>query len=156
MDIFNTLFSELSAWHWCILGIVLLVIEASSAVGFFLGPGLASLLLWIVLLIQPDLHWHYQLTIFAVLSIAISFAYWKFFRRFNKYTTAPTLNHKLAQFIGRVVTLSEPIRNGQGYVRIGDTRWAARSQQSSFEMNDTVKIIGVEDDHLLIEAEDTQ
>jgi membrane protein implicated in regulation of membrane protease activity len=35
----------------------------------------------------------------------------------------PLLNRRSEQLVGKVATLTEPIRDGHGRVRIGDTMW---------------------------------
>ncbi len=120
-------FTELSPWHWLILGMLLLGLEVLGAAGFLLGVAFAALLQAVILFVAPDMAWHLQLLIFAVASVVFTLLYWRVFRRFNDRSDQPLLNDRAAQLIGRQVVLAGPIENGLGKIQIGDTLWRAQA-----------------------------
>jgi membrane protein implicated in regulation of membrane protease activity len=110
-------------WHWWAVAGVLLIFElfAPGIIFIFLSIGAAAA--GLVLLIVPGLALEYQLMVFAFVS-GLSFA---FGRPLGRVISAPKpspLNERGAALIGTVIKLEEPIVNGQGRVRIGDTTWA--------------------------------
>jgi membrane protein implicated in regulation of membrane protease activity len=61
----------------------------------------------------------------------------------------PELNLRAAQYVGRVVTVEEPIAGGRGKVRVGDTVWSA--QGSDAPQGTRVKVTGTRGTVLLVE-----
>jgi len=61
----------------------------------------------------------------------------------------PGLNLRAAQYVGRVVTVEEPVAGGRGKVRVGDTIWAA--QGSDAPQGARVKVTGTHGTVLLVE-----
>lgn len=115
--------SELTHWHWLILGVVLLILEIMGASGFLIGLALASLALAGIAAMGLVEGWQYQLLCFAALGMILTVLYWKVFRRFNTRSDEPQLNDRAAQMIGRKLKLESAIDNGQGRIQIGDTFW---------------------------------
>ncbi len=115
--------SELTHWHWLILGVVLLILEIMGASGFLIGLALASLALAGIVAMGLVEGWQYQLLWFAALGMILTVLYWKIFRRFNTRSDEPQLNDRAAQMIGRKLILESAIDNGQGRIQIGDTFW---------------------------------
>lgn len=115
--------SELTHWHWVILGVVLLILEIMGASGFLIGLALASLALAGIVALGLVEGWQYQLLWFAALGMILTVLYWKVFRRFNTQSDEPQLNDRAAQMIGRKLKLESAIDNGQGRIQIGDTFW---------------------------------
>lgn len=141
--------SELAAWHWIVLGSFVLLLELFITSGFFIGIAIgayaAAALMWFM-----PVSWQTQLLVFAVVSALASVGYWKIFRRFNNKTSAPLLNHRLAQYVGRKIQTREPLQNGSGFLQIGDTRWPVIFDGADIAEGATVEITGVEDDVLKI------
>lgn len=120
---------SLQAWHWLVLGLCLLLLELIGIGGFVLGMGLAALALALLTALMPAIDWHWQCVLFALLSVVLSWAYWKRFRRFNEATVQPLLNHRVQSLIGRKVQLLTPLINGAGKVQIEDALWAVSGSQ---------------------------
>jgi len=104
----------LDYWHWFILGLALITIEMMVPTFFTLWIGIAALVTGAVVYYLPELAWQNQVIIFAILSV-ISVLSWRQFE--------PLLNRRGEQYIGRVITLQEPIQDGQGKIRIDDSTW---------------------------------
>ncbi|WP_261841437.1 NfeD family protein [Aliamphritea ceti] len=123
-------FTELSPWHWLILGMLLLGFEVLGTAGFLLGIALAALLQAVILFVVPDMGWQQQLLVFALASVIFTLLYWKLFRRFNDRSDQPLLNDRAAQLVGRQLVLAGPIENGLGRIQIGDTLWRAQADEN--------------------------
>ncbi len=129
-------------WHWLILAVVLLALEVVSPGVFFLWLGLAAAGVGGLLWWMPDLVWQTQLVIFAVLSVLSIGVARGVLRRRPIATDAPTLNRRGEQYVGRVLTLSEPIENGVGRVRVDDTLW--RVEGPDAPAGSRVRVVGVD------------
>ena len=142
--------NSLEPWHWLILGFLFLGLEALGAGGFLLGSALVALLLSFILWLVPETSWATQLMLFGVFRLVCALAYWKFFRKINNQNDHPQLNQRAAQLIGRVVTLEEPLVNGQGRIQIGDTLWKVRTSQP-LEKGSQIVVTGTDGMTLIIE-----
>src|SRR5690606_21269797 len=67
--------------------------------------------------------WQAQVVAFLILSLACAFAGKKVMGKRSGVTDQPLLNRRGDQLVGRTATLAEPIANGRGRVKIGDTTW---------------------------------
>lgn len=121
-------FSELNAWHWLILGVILLAFEVLGSAGFLLGLALAALLQALLLVIVPEMNWKIQLLVYAFTAVLLSVLYWKVFRPFNTRSDEPLLNDRAGQLVGRQLVLNESIVNGLGRIQIGDTLWKVNAE----------------------------
>ena len=146
-------FTNLQAWHWLILGIFVLILELLGAGGFLLGIGVAALVVSATMAVIPGLDWHWQFLLFAILSVVVTFIYWKKFRHFNEKTQQPLLNARVQRLIGRKVSLLTPLVNGTGKVQIEDALWTVSSSQE-LPKGAIVTITGAEGMTLLVEAQD--
>ncbi|TGQ92329.1 NfeD family protein [Mesorhizobium sp. M8A.F.Ca.ET.208.01.1.1] len=118
--------SELGPWNWMVLGFVLLVIEVIAPGFFMLWIGIAALIVGAVSLLIWDAAiwtWQVQVLLFLVLSLVSAFVGKKLMGGRDQPTDQPLLNRRGAQMIGRMATLAEPIRDGRGRIKLGDTLW---------------------------------
>lgn len=146
-------FTHLQPWHWLTLGIALLILELMGAGGFLLGICAAALAL-ALLTFALAIEWHWQLVLFAILSLAFTVIYWKRFRRFNERSEQPLLNDRTRRMIGRKVPLLTPLRNGTGKVQIEDALWTVAGAQD-LPQGTIVTITGAEGMTLLVEESAT-
>ena len=110
-------------WNWWVLACGLFVLEMLTPTGFVLvWIGAAAALVGAIVGLMPGLGWQAQLVLFGVLSIG-SFFLWRRFRAHEVATDKPTLNKRGASYVGRAFTLSEPIVNGIGKLRVDDSQW---------------------------------
>ncbi len=142
-----TWFEQLSQWHWFIFGLFLLMGEALGASGFLLGTAIASLLMgvivWIVATVSDvGLSWQIQVLVGALLSVAFSILYWRFFRAEQQATDRPNLNHRSAQLVGRKLVLEKDIQF-EGRIQIGDTFWKVVTDKPLF-MGEAVEVISAD------------
>jgi inner membrane protein len=64
-----------------------------------------------------------QWLVFAALSTISLFIGRSWLRRSGNHSEEPTLNNRGASLVGRTADLIDPITNGRGRVKIGDTVW---------------------------------
>jgi len=147
MDLF---FSNIDYWHWLILAGILLIIEVIAPSFFFLWMSIAAAITGLLLLAIPDLGWEYQLLVFSGLSIVSITVLRRYQRSRRTFTDQPSLNRRGEQYIGRTFTLSEPIVNNNGIIRVDDSTW--RINGDDLPAGSTVKVVGAEGVILQVEA----
>ena len=129
-------------WHWWILGIVLIVLEAFAPGAFFLWMGISAGVVGTILAIAPDLGWEYQVMLFAIFSI-VSIALWKRYQTNNPTESDhPTLNRRGEQYVGRNFTLAEPIVNGMGKIKVDDSIWKISGDDC--DAGTKIKVTGID------------
>jgi membrane protein implicated in regulation of membrane protease activity len=113
---------SLGPWNWLILAAVLLVLEVMAPGVFFVWFGLAAVLTALLAFLF-DISWQWQLVWFCLLSLAAVAVALKYLRRHPLKSERPLLNERAVQHIGQSFDLVDPIVNGRGSVRIGDSIW---------------------------------
>lgn len=141
---------QLEFWHWMILAAALAGLEILTPGFFFLWLGGAALLTGIIALIVPGLGWDIQVLAFAVLSGASVLGWYRFRHKLVIKTDDSTLNRRGEQLLGQTATLSEPIVNGRGQVRIDDTVW--RCEGADMPVGARVKVTSVHGAMLTVEG----
>lgn len=136
-------------WHWWIAAVVLLILETLAPGAIFLWMGAAAAVVGLLLLLIPSMSWEIQMILFAVLSLLAVIA-WKMWRG-NKVesTDQPALNRRGQQYIGRTFTLSSPIINGVGKIKVDDSMWKVRGPDIGAGKD--VKVVRV--DGVILEVE---
>jgi membrane protein implicated in regulation of membrane protease activity len=110
-------------WHWWALGGALMIVEAFAPGFVFLWLGIAAGLVGCLLWLWPALGPDFQVLIFAALSFA-SVVGWRRWRNAHPAPSdQPNLNRRGPQYVGRQFTLVEPITNGRGRIKLGDSSW---------------------------------
>jgi membrane protein implicated in regulation of membrane protease activity len=72
--------------------------------------------------------WEIQIAVFSVLSVLGVGVARRFFKLNPIHSDQPLLNRRTAQYIGRVFTLSQPIVNGLGKIKVDDSTWKVRGE----------------------------
>jgi membrane protein implicated in regulation of membrane protease activity len=143
------LLAALGHWNWLIAGLVLVGIEMLAPGVFMLWLGLAAML---VGLLSFVVHWSWQsqLLAFAAFALAAVPLYRRLGRQQLNETDQPFLNRRADALVGRVFTLEQPIVDGAGTVRIGDTVW--RVAGPDVPAGSRVKIVTADGASLRVEA----
>lgn len=128
-------------WHWLAIGAGLAALEVVMPGAYLLWLGAAAGLVGVVTLIVQSLGWELQLLAFAVFSVALIAFSIKFIRQRQAPTDKPHLNERGAQLVGRQLTLDQPIVNGTGRVKMGDTMWQVAGPD--YMRGTTVKVVNV-------------
>ncbi len=143
---------ELGPWNWVAIGLVLLVLEIAIPGVFLLWFGMAAILvgaLSIMLANAAFWPWEAQILVFIVLSLVLAF-YGKRMMDKGDVTDEPLLNKRSEQMIGRTATLTEPIAEGYGRIRLGDTLW--RVKGPNLPIGARVKVAAVQGNELVVET----
>jgi len=117
----ETIVTELGPWSWWIGGIILLGLEIFVPGTFFLWFGVAALLVGTLGFFVP-MGFGLQISVWVAVSLVLLIIGRRFFKR-AEGADAAHLNDRLAHFVGRSFTLAEPIVEGEGRLKIGDTLW---------------------------------
>src|SRR5690606_37188740 len=129
------LLESLQAWHWMLLGIVLLGLESLGTKGFLMGAGVAAFVTCLVAL--SDVEWQVQTGVFAFLTFFFTLIYFKKLKKLAQSLQASALQKgqvakpasKYAELFG-ITGKVEASNTGQtGKARVGDKLWDIRCKQ---------------------------
>lgn len=141
--------AQLGPWTWVVLGLVLLALEVMVPGSFLMWLGLAALGVGLLGFLV-DLSWHFELLVFAALALVFIVAGRKFFaKRGDESNDTPGLNARAEAFIGRQVTLEEPLVGGTGRVKLGDTLWRVEGEDAP--VGAKLKVVGARGATLQVE-----
>lgn len=118
----------LGPWTWVVFGLLLLGIEILLPSTFLLWPGLAAIVVGIMTLViglgSPIWPWQAQVLVFLLLSLVIAF-YGRALMKRQKWdeSESTNLNERGLQLVGRTAVVVQPIVDGEGRIRLGDTTW---------------------------------
>jgi len=146
--------SELGPWNWMVLGFVLLVMEIVAPGVFMLWIGIAALIIGAVSLLIWDAAfwtWQVQVLAFLILALVSAFVGKKLVGGRHDDADQPLLNRRGAQMVGKLATLSEPIKNGRGRTKLGDTLW--RVSGPDLPAGTQVRVTGAADTDLDLTVE---
>ena len=136
-------------WFWLSLGLLLGVAEMVAPGFFLMWLGLAALIVGILDYFLP-ITLAYQVAMFAIVSVLTVFAGKKFLQKNPIETEDNMLNDRGARMTGEIVTVVEPITNGHGRVKVGDSEWNARGLDA--DMGARVRVVGADGAVLLVEV----
>ena len=138
-------------WGWLAAGILLVIIEMMAPGLIFIWFGVAAIITGVVVGIAPDMAWQSQLILFTVLSVISLVAGRRWIKKNPSQTDDGSLNRRAEQYAGRSFTLTEPIVDGQGKLKVDDSIWKVRGPDMAAGAR--VKITGAEGTVLIVEAE---
>ena len=145
------LLAAIDWWHWLVLAMVLIIVEMIAPTFWFLWIGVAAGIMTLVTLAFPTIEWEIQLLLFGMISMATLLLQWLILRHARPAPSdQPMLNRRGEQYVGRRLTLVEPIENGYGVVRVDDTRW--RVTGPALAAGEIVRVTGLEGTTLRVEA----
>ena len=148
------IFAELGPWNWMVLGFLLLAAEILVPGVFLLWIGIAAILVGAVSLqFWGYFFWGWQVQVLVFLILAVASAYFgkKIMVATESESDEPLLNQRGEQLVGRTATLHEPISEGYGRVRIGDTTW--RVAGPDMPAGTRVRIVSAKAGDLVVERE---
>lgn len=146
---------ELGPWNWMVLGFVLLALEVLVPGVFLLWIGIAAILAGALSLQLWDWApwtWQVQVLVFLGLSLLSAYGGSRIMRDRRGASDQPLLNRRGEQLVGRTAVLEEPIAEGRGRVRLGDTLW--RVAGPDMPAGSRVRVTGVGDGELRVVATD--
>lgn len=136
-------------WWWLIGGVLLLMAEVLAPGFFLLFIGVAAMLTGVFVLLF-DLGLAPALALFAIYTALAVYAGRKVYANRPVPASAPHLNDRSAQLVGRSAVAVAAIDDHGGRVRLGDSEWSARGGPA--QPGERVEIIGVEGNCLMVEA----
>jgi len=137
-------------WHWWMVAVVLVIIEILAPTFFALWMAIAAFITGVILYLAPEIQWEYQVFLFAVLSV-VSIIGWRHYYSNNPIATdEPLLNRRGEQYVGRTITLKEPIIDGTGKVKVDDSTWKIEGEDCP--VGTKVKIVSVNNVVFQVEA----
>ena len=137
-------------WHWWILAGVLLIVELSAGVFYFLWMAIAAAVVGLLLLVFSNIPLELQLVLFAVLSIAATVIWRRYRETHPPVSDKPMLNRRGHQYIGRSFTLEHAIENGVGKVIVDDSTWKVKGPD--LPAGNTVKVVDVDGVVFVVES----
>ncbi len=140
---------QLVFWHWLVLAVVLGIIEILTFTTFFLWIAIAALVTGVLKFMLPGMSPEIQILLFAIGSVMFTILGRMYFIKRPIKSDSPLLNKRNEQYIGRTFTLTEPVVNGLGSVKVDDSTWRIRG--ADLAVGETVKITGV--DGVILEFE---
>jgi len=150
----DRIFFELGPWNWMVLGFVLLVMELITPGAFMLWIGIAALIIGALSLAIWDAAvwtWQVQVLAFLVLSVISAVIGKTLASSRRTLSDQPLLNRRGQQLIGRMATLAEPIKDGRGRIKLGDTLW--RVSGPDLPAGTQVRVTGAADTDLELTVE---
>ncbi len=139
----------LGAWNWMILAAVLLALELVVPGIFLMWFGVAAAVT-AAIVFRYDISWQWQLIWFCGLSLATVLIAAKYLRKHPLESERPLLNERAVQLIGQSFSLADPIVNGRGSIKTGDTIW--RVEGPDLPRGARIKVVGVDGTLLKVEA----
>lgn len=136
-------------WHWWLLGGALVLLEAVAPGFVLIWLGLAALAVGGVLWLLPGLAWPFQITLFALATLALVLGWLAGRRRQPSAPEGSALNRRAEALVGELAVLVEPIEGGRGRARIGDTVWPVRGPELA--AGERVRIVGAHGARLEVE-----
>jgi len=146
------IFTELGPWNWMVLGFVLLILEILVPGVFLLWIGIAAILVGALTLQLAHAAfwvWQAQVVLFLILSVISAYVGRQVMARTGGESDQPLLNRRAEQLIGRTATLAEPIAEGRGRIRLGDTFWLVTGPD--LPVGARVRVTAVQDMELVVE-----
>ena len=141
---------DLTYWHWFGLAIILLALEITAPLTFFLWLCLAAVATALAKLLFPELNIVMQLILFSVFGVLSLIAWWRFgFTGRETRTDSPHLNQRNAGYVGRELSLTKAIENGVGKVTIEDSQW--KVEGPDLAVGSKVRIVAVNGSILKVE-----
>ena len=134
--------NDILFWHWWILAGMLLILELTSPVYFFLWLGFSAAAVGFLLLVFPVIPVEAQLVLFGILSIVAVLAWRKYREVHPPISDQPMLNQRGQQYTGRIFTLDQAIVNGVGKVQVDDSTW--RVKGADLPAGTHVRVVGVD------------
>lgn len=129
-------------------GLVLISLEMLLPGVFLLWMGLGAAAAGILTGLLGIASWEAQCLLFVPLAFASLFLGRKYIRKAAPADDSP-LNRRLTSYVGRKADVVQPIVNGMGRIRLGDTLWIAKGEDCP--AGTKALVVGVDGSELLVE-----
>lgn len=143
--------SHPAGW-WLAFGILLVIVEMVSGTFFFLFLGIGALLV-ALLTWTMDIGGLAQGVLFGVSALVAAGAWYRLRPnpddRIEQLAGAKDLNNRLARFVSREADLVEPLRGGEGRIRLDDSYWTVTGPD--LPMGARVRVVAIDGMKLRVE-----
>jgi len=136
-------------WWWLIGGVLLLIAEVVAPGFFLIFIGVAALVTGLFVLLF-DLGLAPALALFAIYTALAVYLGRRVYANRPVAASAPHLNDRASQLVGRSAVAVGSIDQHGGRVRLGDGEWSARGGPA--EAGERVTVRSVEGNCLIVEA----
>ncbi len=144
----NIFIPSIGQWFWFIAAAILLMGELLIPGIFLLWLGVAAALTGFID-IALGLDWRGEIVTFALTSLALVAASWKYVTaQWRPTSDQPHLNQRHLTYIGQTVTLDTAITSGRGTVTIDGTIWDVEGADA--DVGTRVKVTGVNGMRLVV------
>lgn len=135
-------------WGWLVFAALLGVAEVLIPGVFLIWVALAAAVTGLVALAFP-ISVPLQLLLFAGLCLVSVWGGRRWYTANPVDSQDPLLNDRTARLVGEIVTVVEPIDNGHGRVKVGDSVWSCRGPDAP--VGTRVRVIGADASELKVE-----
>ena len=129
-------------WHWVVLGLVLIGIEILSGTFIIIWFGVAALVVGTLRYFYP-FAFSWQLLVWSILSLLLTFIYWKWF---HKHEKPLPIGQSEGEYAGIKGTIVEVLSNGRykAYFDLpvlGDREWIVEAEgDEELVIGDTIYV----------------
>ncbi|TDP44982.1 NfeD family protein [Zavarzinia compransoris] len=142
---------EIVFWHWYALAAALVVLEVVVPGVLFLWLAIGAVVAGSLVFFIPGLDLLYQVLAFALASgLSLLFGHNMMRRLLSEPPAQAALNQRDQALIGAEAVLIEPIANGSGRVRLGDTSWLVAGPEAP--VGTRVRVVAAEGTRLKVEV----
>jgi membrane protein implicated in regulation of membrane protease activity len=117
------------------------VLELTAPGIFFMWFGLAAAVTGLIAF-RYEIAWQWQLIWFCALSLAAVLLAAKYLLKHPLETERPLLNKRAVQLIDQSFDLVDPIANGRGSIKTGDTIW--RMEGPELPQGARIRVVGAD------------
>lgn len=142
-------FESLGAWNWLIAAGLLFILEVFAPGVFLMWFGVAAAVVGMIAL-AFDIPLLAQALIFAVAAIASVLIGRGLFPYTEQVSDQSSLNLRGQQYVGKTFVLEQPILEGRGKLKVGDTLWSAEGPDLAAGAR--VKVTAVKGTVLVVEG----
>ena len=147
MDLWS-MFSSFGDWNWVIAAILLFSLELLVP-GFYLMFFALAALIVAFLAFTFDISWQIQFILAGVISLMLVGAARIMGFGQDIESDKPLLNLRTKQYIGKSYVLVEPIEQGTGKIKVGDSVWLVNGPD--LPKGQTVKVTDARGTKLIVE-----
>lgn len=115
-----------SGYAWLLLAVALGATELAAPGVFLVFVAIAAAITGTLALLFPALTVPAELAVFGAWSVVTVMIGRRWYAEYPVDSDDPLLNDRAARLIGQKVTVVEPLIDGIGRVRVGDSEWIAR------------------------------
>lgn len=112
-------------WIWIAIGLILAALEMLVPGVYLIWLAVAAVITG-VLTLGLDLSLPSQIISFVSISLIAAFSARRFLRDSPIVSSDPLLNQRGSRLVGEMAIVSQPIENGSGRIKLGDSEWLAR------------------------------